>query len=283
MRAEQLTDPIAWHGEGPVWDARTGSLRWVDMLAGDLLRREADTGRIHRQHVDTVAAVLRPREAGGLVVAGESAFLLLDADERVERRIAVPHWPAGTRLNEGGCDPAGAFYAGSMAYDTAAGAGRLYRLSTGGEVSVVLEDVTISNGLAWSPDGSTAYYVDTPTGRIDVFDHDSDRGLTDRREFVTVPQDRGAPDGLTVDAEGHVWVALWGGGAVHRYDPRGRLDAVVEVPARQVTACAFGGAGLGELFITTSRDGLDDPEPAAGAVFHAEPGVTGLPVLPYRG
>jgi sugar lactone lactonase YvrE len=182
-------------------------------------------------------------------------------------------------MNEGGCDPAGAFYAGSMAYDARPGAGRLYRLAPSGEITVVLPTVTISNGLAWSPDGTLAYYVDTTTGRIDVLDAD----LGSRRPFVTIPPEHGAPDGITVDAAGAVWVALWGGGAVHRYTTGGMLDGVVHVPVRQVTACTFGGPALDELFITTSRHGLADPEPGAGALFRATVGVAGLPPLPYAG
>ncbi|MDG6107661.1 SMP-30/gluconolactonase/LRE family protein [Dactylosporangium aurantiacum] len=285
MDAEQLTAAVADHAEGPVWDATRGTVRWVDMLAGDLLSldlgpdRSLGAGGVHRRHVDDVAAVLRPRIGGGTVVAGESAFLLLDRDDAVERRITVPGWPTGTRMNEGGCDPAGAFYAGSMAYDARPGAGRLYRLAPSGEITVVLAKVTISNGLAWSPDGTGAYYVDTATGRIDVLDADLGR----RRPFVTIPPEHGSPDGITVDATGAVWVALWGGGAVHRYTAGGLLDGVVHVPVRQVTACTFGGPTLDELFITTSRHGLADPEPGAGALFRAAVGVTGLPPLPYAG
>jgi sugar lactone lactonase YvrE len=144
-------------------------------------------------------------------------------------------------------------------------------------------DVTVSNGLGWSPDGSTAYFNDTPTGRIDVFDDEDDR-LVRRRPFVTVEEGVGLPDGLTVDADGGVWVALWGGHAVRRYDSSGRLTEVVELPPAQVSACTFGGDDLSTLFITTSREGLPDEEdPEAGSVFAFRPGVAGLPVSPYAG
>jgi sugar lactone lactonase YvrE len=148
----------------------------------------------------------------------------------------------------------------------------------------VLDGVTISNGLDWSPDGSLAYYNDTATHRVDVFDHDRDAGLTGRRPFVRLPDD-GNPDGLTVDAEGGVWVALYGGGAVHRYGADGRLDAVVEVPTAKVTACTLGGGpALDQLFITTSREGLGpDDDPLAGALFRADAGVAGLPVREFAG
>jgi len=146
----------------------------------------------------------------------------------------------------------------------------------------VLEGGTVSNGLDWSPDGFRAYYNDTPTHRIAVFDYDRRSGLTDRRTFVQLSDD-GNPDGLTVDAEGGVWVAMYGGGAVHRYAPDGTLSEVVEVPTPQVTACALGGPGLDELFITTSREGLSGDHPLAGALFRAEVGVAGRPVLEFAG
>jgi sugar lactone lactonase YvrE len=183
-------------------------------------------------------------------------------------------------MNEGGCDPDGRFYCGSMAYDKATGAGALYRLDPDGAVHRVLDGVTISNGLEWSPDGSMAYYVDTPTHRIDVFDYSSDAGLTGRRPFVSFED--GNPDGLTVDAEGGVWVALFGGGAVHRYTAEGRLDAVVELPTPQITACTLGGPELGRLFVTTSAEGgMDDG--VAGSLFAVDVGVAGRPVREFAG
>ncbi|MFF3441443.1 SMP-30/gluconolactonase/LRE family protein [Streptosporangium sp. NPDC002721] len=244
---------------------------------GERDRRHA----VERTRLDTVAAVIRPRAGGGMVAGVERGFLLLDADGAVKRRIDV--LGPGVRMNEGGCDPQGRFYAGSMAWDAAPGRGGLFRLDADGRVRAVLADVTISNGLAWSPDGGTAYYVDTPTGRVDAFDHDARDGLSNRRTAVVVDPAHGSPDGLTVDAEGGLWVALWGGGAVHRYTPGGRLDERIEVPAGQVTACAFGGDALDELYVTTSRFGLAEPEPAAGALFRARPGVRGLAVLPFAG
>jgi len=187
-----------------------------------------------------------------------------------------------TRMNEGACAPDGSFYCGSMAYDLTPGAASLYRLDPDGTTTTVLTGLTISNGVDWSPDGTLAYYVDTATGRIDVFDFDSATGLSNRRPFTTPTG--GSPDGLTVDADGGVWVGLWGGSAVHRYAPDGTLSAVVDVNARQVTACTFGGAQLNELYITTSRQGLGrDEDAAAGSLFRVEPGVAGRPVRPFAG
>ena len=282
MRAEQLTDPVAYHGEGPVWSERWGGLRWVDMLAGDVLSLRSD-GTVERRHVGTVAAALRPRRRGGAVIGVERGFALEEADGTLTTLDEL--WTdTGVRMNEGGCDPDGRFYGGSMAYDKTPGAGALYRLDPDLATHVVLEQVTISNGLEWSPDGSLVYYNDTETYRVDVFDYDPDAGLSNRRAFVQVPPGAGRPDGLTVDAEGGVWVALNHSGTVRRYTPDGASDAVVDVVPRQVTACTFGGDGLDELFITTSRENLPPGEdPLAGSLFLADVGVRGLPAREFVG
>lgn len=281
-RAEQLTEPHAHHGEGPVWTERWG-LRWVDMLAGDVLTLRPG-GHVDRNRVGAVAAMLRPRRDGGAVIAVERGFALA-GDDLADPRPLPPLWSdPGIRMNEGGCDPAGRVYCGSMAYDKRRGAGALYRMDPDGRVEVAVPGVTVSNGLAFSPDGATAYYVDTGTRRVDAFDWDPDRGLHGRRPLVRVPEGAGAPDGLTVDAEGCLWVALWGGSAVRRYTPAGALDGVVELPVTQVTACAFGGPDRRDLFVTTSREEVaPGSQPVAGAVFRAEVGVRGLPVLPFAG
>jgi sugar lactone lactonase YvrE len=282
MRAEQVTDPVAYHGEGPVWSERWGGLRWVDLLAGDVLSLRPD-GTVERRHVGTVAAALRPRSRGGAVIGVERGFALEEPDGTLTT-LAELWTDPGVRMNEGGCDPHGRFYCGSMAYDRTPGGGALYRLDPDGSTHVVLEHVTISNGLEWSPDGSRAYYTDTETHRVDVFDYDREAGLTNRRALVHVPPDDGRPDGLTVDAEGGVWVALNRSGTVRRYTPQGTADAVVEVPPRQVTACTFGGERLDRLYMTTSRENLPPGEdPLAGSLFVAEVGVRGRPVREFAG
>jgi sugar lactone lactonase YvrE len=282
MVVEQLTGPVAFHAEGPVWSESWGGLRWVDMQAGDILALAPD-GTVTRTHVGEVAAVVRPRTTGGAVIGVERGFVLEGPDGALTRLPEL--WAdAGVRMNEGGCDPEGRFYCGSMAKDEAPGAGTLFRLDADLSVHTVLEGVSVSNGLEWSPDGRLAYYDDTPTQQVAVFDHDAERGLTGRRTLVTIAEEDGSPDGLTVDAEGGIWVALYGGGAVRRYTPEGRLDAVVEVPVTNVTACTFGGPRLEQLFITTTQEGVDtDAEPAAGSVFQCTPGVAGRPVRPFAG
>jgi sugar lactone lactonase YvrE len=279
VEVEQVTDVVAYHGEGPAWWPGWGGLRWVDMLAGDVLSLGADGG-VERRHVADVVAVVRPRRGGGAVLGIERGFALEESDGSV-RPLEDVWSDSSVRMNEGGCDPDGRFYCGSMAYDQRAGAASLYRLDPDGSVRVVLDAVTVSNGLEWSPDGTLAYYNDTATHSIAVFDYDREAGLTNRRVFAEL-QNR--PDGLTVDAEGGVWTALSDGGAVRRYGPDGELDAIIDVPANKVTACTFGGADLDELFITTSREGLEPGEdPRAGALFRAVPGVRGLPARTFAG
>ncbi|WP_306232883.1 SMP-30/gluconolactonase/LRE family protein [Agrococcus beijingensis] len=281
MRAEQVTDPIAFHGEGPVWSASWGGLRWLDMLAGDILTLgEAGVGR---RHVGSIAACVRPRRGGGAVIGVERGFALESPDGSLQPLPEL--WSSSDiRMNEGGCDPDGRFYCGSMAYDQAKGAASLYRLDPDGRVEPVLEGVTVSNGLDWSPDGALAYYNDTETGAVAVFDYARESGLTNRRTLAALPDD-GRPDGLTVDADGCVWVAVVNAGAVLRLRPDGTVDGRVEVPGvTRVTACAFGGERLDRLYITTSREHLaQGEEPTAGSLFAVDPGVTGLPVREFAG
>jgi sugar lactone lactonase YvrE len=280
IAVERFSDAVAYHGEGPVW---VDGLRFVDMLAGDIVALDGDGAVVDRLHVGTVAAAFRPRRDGGLVVAVERGFALVDDHGHVETLPQV-FADRAVRMNDGATDPDGRFYCGSMAYDVTPGAGTLYRLDADGAVSVVLEAVTISNGLAWTPDGGTAYYVDSPTRRIDVLDYNAEAGLTNRRPFVTVVEHDGLPDGLTVDREGGVWVAFFGGSAVRRFGPAGTVEEVLDLPVTQPTACTFGGDGLDELYITTSRENLPpDEQPQAGSVFRARPGVAGLPPAPFAG
>jgi sugar lactone lactonase YvrE len=279
MRAERVTDAVAYHGEGPVWSERWGGLRWVDMFAGDVLSLGRD-GTVTRRHVGSVAAALRPRRGGGAVIGVERGFALEDASGGLTHLDEI--WLGDSvRMNEGGCDPDGRFYCGSMAYARTPGAASLYRLDPDLSVHVVLEGVTISNGIEWSPDGSLAYYNDTETHQVSVFDYDAASGLSGRRVFAEVD---GRPDGLTVDSEGGVWVALSDRGVLQGHAPDGELVEVVDVPARKVTACTFGGSALDELFITTSQEGLAPGEDAsAGSLFRTDPGVKGLPAREFDG
>lgn len=207
---------------------------------------------------------VKPRAGGGFVLNLRDGVGLLDEDDtfRWLHHDPVP----GRRANDAAVAPDGSLWAGTMRYDEAAGGGALSRVTGDGTAEVVLDDVAVSNGTGWSPDGRLMYYIDSPTRRVDVFDFVDGRRPVDRRPLVEIEEGAGFPDGLTVDADGCVWVALWDGGAVRRYTPDGELDRVIELPTPRVTACAFGGADLTDLYITTARVGLSAPHPVAGSL-----------------
>ncbi|GAA5105341.1 SMP-30/gluconolactonase/LRE family protein [Alloalcanivorax gelatiniphagus] len=279
IRAEQLTDVVTHHGEGICWDPALSRVRLVDVFEGDLLT--LDGGLLEsRLHVGAVVGAWRPRTGGGVVVAADDRFLLLDPAGGAEWTSPSLFGP-GRRMNDGGCDRQGRFYCGSMDLDALPGQGTLWRLDVDRTVSVAVTDLTIPNGLVWSVDGSRAFHVDTPRGSVDVLEHDGETGaLAPRRPVARVSG--GHPDGMAQDADGGLWVALWGGSAVHRYSLDGTLTAVVEVDAAQVSSCAFGGPSDTHLYITTSRQGLAGSEdPAAGAVFCVDVGVQGAPVAAF--
>lgn len=275
--------------EGPCWDVTTGTLVWLDILAGAVHVVDPVSGSRKDHLLGTPVGAVAPRARGGWVAAVERGFLLLDDGWQPESEvIAVPGQGARTRFNDGGCDPAGRFWAGTLSYDGTPEAAALYRLDGDGTVHEVLTGVTNSNGIAWSPDGSHLYYVDTGRATVDRLVVDPATGVvTHRSTVLSVPSSDGLPDGLTIDADGYLWLALWGGASVRRYTPEGRLDHVVEMPVSLVTSVAFGGDELRELFITTARDGLTPGEvaaqPLAGAVFRMRPGVKGLPPATFAG
>lgn len=286
VTAEQVTDAITYHGEGPCWWPGWGGLRWVDLLAGDLLTLRADGGA-DRLHVGDVAAFVRPRRSGGYVVAVERGLALAEGPDDLPVPLP-PLWADdGVRMNDGGCDPEGNLWAGSMAYDAHAGGGDLWRVDVSGRGTVVVPRTTIANGIAFPADGGPAWFNDSGEGCTDRlrtlsggWSATGDGDLV--RTTVHRPGD-GAPDGLVLDAEGCVWTALHGAGRVVRLTPQGRVTDEVLVPAHQVTACTLGGTDLRDLYITTSREGLDEPEPEAGALFRTRVAVPGVPVLPYGG
>ena len=249
------------------------------MLAGDLLTLHP-SGEVDRLHVGEVAAFVRPRADGGYVVGVERGIAVADAPHGVPQVVSQLWSDTGVRMNEGACDPDGNLYAGSMAYGQVPGAASLYRISPTRDVEVVLSDVTVSNGLDFSPDGTRAYYNDTATGGTDVFDVRDGR-LVNRRLFHH--GDGGRPDGLCVDSAGNVWVALNRVGRVRCYSPSGQILAEHRLPVRLTTACTLGGDDGRDLFITTSRHGVDDPEPHAGAVFRLRVDIPGQPARPFRG
>ena len=284
---EVASDAGAELGEGPAWDSRSSELAWVDITPGRVHFLGPGGGERTVEVGQPVGAVV-PRASGGHVLAVRDGFAALAGDGTVTSLAHVEHERPGNRMNDGKYDRHGRLWAGTMALDETPGAGALYRLDPDATVSTILEGVTISNGLAWSLDDRTMYYVDTPTQRIDRLDYDPSTGeVENRRPLFAIPARDGSPDGMALDSEGFLWVALHGGGAVRRYAPDGVLDRVIELPASNVTSCAFGGPELEELYITCARQGLSREqlarEPLAGALFRHRPGVRGLPTESYGG
>jgi sugar lactone lactonase YvrE len=271
-RVEAVVAAAALCGEGPLWDHRVSVLRWVDLWGKALHSYDPATGKSSSVTVPEPLGAVALGRAGGLVLALRGGFWRMSAPASALELVAdVCQADPRIGLNDGRCDSVGRFWAGTAAVDDRPGTGTLHRLDRDGSVAAVVRGVTISNGLDWSPDDRTMYYVDTATRRIDMFDYDPIRGeLADRRPFVPFFE-AGLPDGLTVDAEGFVWVALFGGGCVHRYSPGGKLDLIVQLPVSLVTSCAFGGSDRGDLYITSASHRLSaaqrQGEPLAGALF----------------
>ena len=298
-------------GESPVWDG-TGVLWWVDVLRGEVHCTDVGTGVDRLLRLGTSVGAVAMRRSGGLVAAAADGFAVLGAGVGAPSAdVVVPGvsggaglqwlWRAGTmdigacgpsglvlRMNDAKCDAAGRLWGGTMTVDRRPGACFLYCVEPAGTVTAVLDGVTLSNGLGWSPDGRTFYYIDTPRRQVEAFDFDVETGtLRRRRELVRIEDGAGNPDGMAVDADGCLWVALAHGSAVRRYTPAGRLDAVVDLPVRKVTSCTFGGPGLEVLFVTSACVGMSEQElvaePFAGALLACDVGVAGLPANRFGG
>ena len=237
---------------------------WVDILGRKIHQTDPQTGDTEDIDVPLDVGAVVPNAAGGFVAVLQDGFWLVGSGAP---RLITGIREAGPtiRFNDGKCDPSGRFWAGTMAYDESRAAGALYRLGTDGQATRVLDAVTISNGLAWSADGNTMFYIDTPTQTIDAFSFDPSTGaIADRRPVIAIPPAAGAPDGMAIDAEGGLWVALWGGAALHRYLD-GRLDRVIPMPVSRPTSCAFGGSDFDELFVTSASTGLTSEARTGGA------------------
>ena len=257
-------------GEGPTWDAAASRLIWIDILGSRVHTYDPSTGRRTVMATEQHVGAAKPRAGGGLVLNLRDGVALYD-DEGADPATGfrwLHHEPTpGRRANDAAVAPDGSLWAGTMRYDEAPGGGTLSRLTGVGEATTVLDDVAVSNGTGWSPDGRLMYYIDSPTRRVDVFDvSDDGRNVSNRRQLALIEEGAGFPDGLTVDADGCVWVALWGGAAVRRYTPAGTLDRTITLPTPLATACAFGGPDLTDLYITTARVGLSDPHPMSGSL-----------------
>ena len=287
---ELILDAKATLGEGAIWDARAKVLYWVDIEAGRLHVFDPSTGSDQAFELGQMVGTVVPRARGGVMLALERGFAAFDPATGRLSPWADPeeHLPRN-RFNDGKCDPAGRFWAGTISLDRRPGAASLYCLEPDGSVRTMLQGVTNSNGIAWGLDRQTMFYIDTPTRQVTALDYDMRTGrIENPRTAVTVPPDLGKPDGMTIDAEGSLWIALWDGGCVTRWDPRsGRLLETLAVPARRVTSCAFGGPDLDELYITTARTGLTESDlagqPYAGGLFRARPGPRGMKAFEFGG
>ncbi|NIP86316.1 MAG: SMP-30/gluconolactonase/LRE family protein [Planctomycetales bacterium] len=291
LTAELVLDAQAELGEGPWWDVARQQLWWVDIERGRLHSFDPTTGSDQTYEIGQRVGTVVGRQRGGLMLAVEQGFAAYDPDSQTLTVIHDPesHLPAN-RFNDGKCDPAGRFWAGTMDMSSQRRpSGALYSLDSEGNVAKHLDQVRVSNGIVWTADTRTMYYIDTHTLRVDAFDFDNRTGqISNRRPAVEIPADRGKPDGMAIDADDNLWVAHWNGGCVAAYDPRtGQTLARIDVPARQVTACAFGGPQLDQLYITTARIGQDEAalqaQPHAGGLFLAHPGVRGVPAVAYAG
>ena len=269
-------------GEAPSWDSNLGCLVIVDITQKRVHLIGEHGEQLERFETPTHVGAALPRQGGGWLLALRDGFATLDPNGAVQHILGVNDAQSGIRFNEAKCDPKGYALAGTMAYSESPGQGSLYRLDSGPVAELLLDQTTISNGLGWSADGSRMYFIDSPTRTIAAFDYDHSTGhISGRRRLVEIPKQFGMPDGLCVDDDDCVWVALFGGGAIHRYTPDGVLDAVVTLPVSQPTSCALGGADKSQLFITSATHLLSDEDlaqqPLAGAVFVVDCGTSGPP------
>ncbi|MCJ8006063.1 SMP-30/gluconolactonase/LRE family protein [Lederbergia wuyishanensis] len=279
---ELILDVKAELGEGPSWEADSNVLYWVDILGKCIYTYEPATGKTGKIQLEEHVGAVVPKKGGGLAVVLQSGFYEIDLPSEKLTAIADPeeHLP-NNRFNDGKCDPKGRFWAGTMPYDGEKGRGNFYVLEPNGQVKKVLDNITCSNGIAWNPDFTSMYYIDTPTMQVAAFDYDLETGeISNRRVAVQIPGGMGAPDGMTSDVEGNLWVAHWGGYRVTIWNPNtGEMLDSIPVPAPQVTSCVFGGENMDELYITTARTGLSreilEKYPHAGSLFRVKTNTKG--------
>ena len=282
-----LVDIRALVGEGALWDEQAQMLYWVDILSNALFVYDPATGQNRSydvgQHVGTVVL----RQSGGVMLAVYDGFAEYDLASGKLTPLSDPesHLP-GNRFNDGKCDPGGRFWAGTMAYTNQSTQGSLYRMDADHSVHKMLGDIGISNGIVWSHDKRTMYYIDSSAFTVRAFDYDNASGdISNERVIISVPREMGLPDGMAIDAEGMLWVAHYNGGCMRRWNPdTGQVIDQIDLPAKQITSCAFGGENLDTLFITSAAQQLDAAalaqQPLAGSLFSVKPGVTGA--LTYR-
>lgn len=284
---QPVTDIVSTLGEGPIWYNDT--LYWVDIEGKRVHSYKPDTGQTHTIDLPERVGTVVPRTQGGLVVALESGFWFVSPQGELTQAGPVVDDRPEIRFNDGKCDPAGRLWAGTMGLQGQPGIGSLYTLESNLSVHKKVSDVTISNGICWSHDQSTMYYIDTPTQQVVAYDYEVASGdITNRRVIIEFDRSEGGPDGMTIDADGNLWIALWGGFGVVCHNPNtGERLHKVDVPCEQVTACTFGGPDLTDLYITTARVGYNEEklqaQPLAGRLFVTQVGVKGTPAFAFAG
>lgn len=281
MNAELLFDAKATLGEGPAWDEKTQTLYWVDIL-----EKRIYAGTEPLAQLDDFIGCLAPRKNGNLILGKRASFVDFDPASSRQTVLASLSESATNRVNDGKCDPAGRFIVGTMDMNEKDPAGSVYSFD-GKSARALFGGVTISNGMAWSPDHKMFYYIDTPTREVKAFDYDLSAGdLACSRIAFRVPESLGWPDGMTSDVEGNLWIALWGGARVTRWNPNtGRLLEQISVPALQPSSCVFGGRNRNELFVTSARKGMSAADlqtyPLSGGLFRVETKVEGMPTFEF--
>jgi sugar lactone lactonase YvrE len=288
---ELIVDAHAIVGEGPWWDRSSKSLYWIDIKGRRFHVFDPERGADRAVELGKMPGTLVGRRSGGLLLAMEDGFSFVDPVTGITTFLFDPEFDLpDNRFNDGKCDSHGRFWAGTM-YNPETGecTGSLYRLGVDLSYERILDGIGISNGLAWSPDDRTMYYIDTYKHRVDAFDFEPETGSIDRcRVAFEVPSSLGSPDGMTIDEEGMLWVALWGGWGIGRWDPHtGRLLEKICVPVARTSSCAFGGPDLNLLYITTASIDMKPEEtasqPHAGGLFVCEPGIKGAASEPFAG
>lgn len=270
-------------GEGPVWDTEEQALYWVDIENSRFCRLQPASGAFETVDVGVPVGVLALRERGGLVMATKAGFAFWNRQNGLRLLVNPQAQNGHTRFNDGAVDCRGRFWAGTMCglVETCQEPeGSLYRLDPDGSLHIMETGVFVSNGIDWSPDNTLMYYTDSPTKTIFVYDFDAQSGtIANRRPFIHTPDESGVPDGLAVDSEGCLWSARWGGGKITRYDPTGQAMQELRLPVQYPTSCAFGGASLDELYITSAWTALSpekrEQQPLAGDLFLVRAGVRG--------
>lgn len=286
-KAKLVLDARAQVGEGALW--YEGQLQWIDIEGRSLNFFDPESGKnaVHEmpQRIGTVV----PMDNGRVAVALEQGIYTYDPGTDTLHHLLTPEGLVkGIRCNDGKCDPAGRFWVGSMGLDFKPEVGRLYVVDLDGNCKTVLDKISISNGLVWSNDRKKFYYIDTPTRRIDIFDYDLATGSIDRRRsLVEIPEKLGYPDGMAIDRDGHLWVAMWGGSAIICFSGEdGSILQHIEVPALQITSCAFGGPELRDLYITSARLSLNEAAlqryPHSGGLFVAHGVGQGVPAYSFQ-